>query len=126
MIRRQLLVRLEPLLLIAVGGFAGANLRHFVDLLVSSSLPATLAVNVVGSFALGVLVYDSLAQPAIADNSRLVFGTGFLSSFTTYSTFVLDTVLSDPLTAGGYLAVSYLVGFLAVVAGRWFVGGGGA
>ncbi|WP_253738925.1 fluoride efflux transporter FluC [Halohasta salina] len=79
---RQLLTRLEPILLIAVGGFAGANLRGFVDLLVPGSLAGTLAVNVLGSFALGVLVYDSLGQPAIADNARLVFGTGFLSSFT--------------------------------------------
>jgi CrcB protein len=122
--RRQLLTQLEPILLIAVGGFAGANLRQFVDLLVPGTLPGTLAVNVLGSFALGVLVYDSLDQQAIADNSRLVFGTGFLSSFTTYSTFMLDALLAEPLTALGYVGVSYLCGFLAVLVGRWFVGGG--
>ncbi|ATW90019.1 CrcB protein [Halohasta litchfieldiae] len=124
MIRRQLLTQLEPTLLIAVGGFAGANLRQFVDLLVPGTLPGTLAVNILGSFALGVLIYDSLDQQAIGDNSRLVFGTGFLSSFTTYSTFVIDTLLAEPLTAVGYVGVSYLCGFLAVLVGRWFVGGG--
>ncbi|MEA1931904.1 MAG: CrcB family protein [Euryarchaeota archaeon] len=121
---KQLLSQLEPILLIAVGGFAGANLRHFVDLLMPGTLPGTLAVNVLGSFALGVLVYDSLGQSAIGDNSRLVFGTGFLSSFTTYSAFVLDTVLTEPLTALGYVGVSYAGGFLAVLAGRQFVRGG--
>lgn len=121
---RQLLSGLEPILLIAVGGFAGANLRHFVDLLVPGTLPSTLAVNILGSFALGVLVYDSLGQPAITDNARLVFGTGFLSSFTTYSTFVLDAVLTEPLTAVGYVGVSYLSGFLAVLGGRAFIPGG--
>lgn len=125
MIRRQLLTQLEPLLLIAVGGFAGANLRHFVDLAIPGTLSGTLAVNVLGSFALGVLVYDSMHRPAIADNSRLVFGTGFLSSFTTYSTFVVDTLLVAPVTAVGYLGVSYCLGFFAVLAGRAFVGGGG-
>jgi len=125
MIRRQLLKQVEPILLIAVGGFAGANLRQFVDLLVAGTLQGTLTVNILGSFALGVIVYDSLDQPAIADNSRLVFGTGFLSSFTTYSTFVTDTLLAEPLTAVGYVGVSYLSGFLAVFIGQWFIGGGG-
>jgi len=124
MLRRQLLTTLEPILLIAIGGFAGANLRYVVDLAVPGTLPGTFLVNVIGSFALGVLVYDSLGQPAIADNSRLVFGTGFLSSFTTYSTFVLDIILTAPLTALGYVGASYAVGFLAVLAGRWFVVGG--
>jgi len=121
---RQLLSRLEPILLIAVGGFAGANLRYFVDLL-AGGLSGTLVVNVAGSFALAVLVYDSLDTPTIADNSRLVFGTGFLSSFTTYSTFVLDTILVEPVVALGYVGGSYLLGFGAVLVGRRFVYGGG-
>jgi len=121
---RQLLTRLEPILLIAVGGFAGANLRYFVDLL-AGGLSGTFLVNVAGSFALGVLVYDSVGEPAIADNSRLVFGTGFLSSFTTYSTFVLDIVLVEPAVAAGYVAASYLVGFGVVIAARQVVAGGG-
>jgi CrcB protein len=123
--RRQLLTQLEPIFLIAIGGFAGANLRYVVDLLAPGGLLGTFLVNVIGSFALGVLVYDSLNQPAIADNSRLVFGTGFLSSFTTYSTFVIEAVRSEPQVAVGYVGASYIVGFLAVIAGRQFVGGGG-
>lgn len=121
---RQHLTQLEPILLIAVGGFAGANLRHFVDLAVPGTLSGTLLVNVVGSFALGVLVYDSLGEAGVADNSRLVFGTGFLSSFTTYSTFVVDSLLVAPATALGYVGASYLVGFLAVLASRRVMGGG--
>ena len=120
---RQLLSRLEPILLIAVGGFAGANLRYFVDLL-AGGLSGTFVVNVVGSFALGVLVYDSLGEPMITDNSRLVFGTGFLSSFTTYSTFILDSILVEPAVALGYVAASYLTGFGAVLVARWFIYGG--
>lgn len=121
---RPLLTGLEPILLIAVGGFAGANLRHAVDLVVPGSLAATFLVNVVGSFVLGVLVYDSMTDPAIGENSRLVFGTGFLSSFTTYSTFVIDALSTAPLSAVGYVGGSYLVGFLAVLAGRAVIVGG--
>jgi len=122
--RRQFLTRLEPFLLVGIGGFAGANLRYALDLIVPGVVVGTFLVNVLGSFALGVLVYDSLNSPAIAENSRLVFGTGFLSSFTTYSNFVLDTILVEPLTAAGYVLASYIVGFLAVVAGRAFTEGG--
>jgi len=120
---RQLLKQLEPILLIAVGGFAGTNLRHFVDLLVGG-LPSTFIVNVVGSFALGVVVYDSLREPILTSNTRLVFATGFLSSFTTYSTFVLDIILVEPAVAIGYVAASYLTGFGAVLVARRFVYGG--
>jgi len=122
---RQLLTRLEPILLIAIGGFAGANLRHVVDLAVPGTLSGTFLVNVVGSFALGVLVYDSVGEPVVADTARLVFGTGFLSSFTTYSTFVVDSLLVAPATALGYVGASYAVGFLAVLAARQIVSGGG-
>ncbi len=121
---RPLLTQLEPILLVAVGGFAGANLRYFIDLL-AGGLSGTFIVNVAGSFALGVLVYDSLREPAIADNSRLVFGTGFLSSFTTYSTFVLDIILVEPTVAVGYIGASYLTGFVAVIVARRVVYGGG-
>lgn len=122
--RRRFLETLEPVLLIGIGGFAGANLRYAVDLVVPGVVVGTFLVNVLGSFALGVLVYDSLSRPVIAENSRLVFGTGFLSSFTTYSTFVLDTILVEPLTAVGYVFGSYLVGFLAVIVGRAFITSG--
>ncbi|XVH32165.1 fluoride efflux transporter FluC [Haloferacaceae archaeon DSL9] len=124
--RRRLLEELEPILLIAIGGFAGVNLRHFADLFVSQSLFATFLVNVAGSFALAVLVYDSLSEPIVAARSRLVFGTGFLSSFTTYSTFVLGATQASLTGAAIYVGASYLCGFLAVVLGRAFVRGGGA
>ncbi len=122
--RQRFLKKLEPVLLVGIGGFAGANLRYAVDIVIPSVVVGTFLVNVVGSFALGVLVYDSLDSPVIAENSRLVFGTGFLSSFTTYSTFVLDTIRIEPLLAAGYVLSSYIVGFLAVLAGKVVTEGG--
>ena len=55
----HVLTRLEPLVLIAVGGFAGAALRHVVALALPGAFPwGTLAANALGSFALGAVLYE--------------------------------------------------------------------
>ena len=46
----------QAVVLVAVGGFAGANLRYLGALLVPSTLAATAAVNVVGCLVLGFLL----------------------------------------------------------------------
>ena len=107
----------EVVFLIAVGGFAGANLRHVLSLFVPG-LGGTFAANVLGCFALGFLVYEAELVGVVARETSYVAGTGFLSSFTTYSTFALDTVQSTPLVGLGYVAASYAVGFAAVLLGR--------
>lgn len=105
-------------LLVAVGGFVGATARHAVDVAVGGLLagPATgagtLAANVVGSFALGLLV----ARASDA-RTRLLVGTGALSSFTTYSAFVADAVALGPSAGAGYVAASYATGFAAATLG---------
>jgi CrcB protein len=106
-------------LLVACGGFLGAVARYGVDVAVGEPTGAgTLAVNAAGSFALGVLVSSPTTTRA-----RLFVGTGALSSFTTYSTFVGDAVALGGLAGSGYVAASYAVGFAAAVAGLR-VGGG--
>jgi CrcB protein len=115
------LVRLETVLLIAVGGFAGSNLRYFVELTIPSTLGATFAVNVLGSFALALILTEASTIGALSDRAKFVFGTGFLSSFTTFSTFVLDVVSADPLVGLGYVVASYVTAFVAVLLGRTVV-----
>ena len=107
----------EIVFLIAVGGFVGANLRHVLSLLVPG-LGGTFAANVLGCFALGFLVYEAELVGVVARETSYVAGTGFLSSFTTYSTCALETVQSAPLVGLGYVAASYAVGFTAVLIGR--------
>jgi CrcB protein len=106
--------------LVAIGGFAGSNLRYFVDLLVGG-LAATLLVNVVGSFALGVVVYGALRLGRLAPGTRAVLATGFLSSLTTYSTFAVQTVQSSPTVLVGNVLANYALGFAGVLAGRTLV-----
>ena len=102
---------------VAAGGYLGANGRYGVSLLVAGTLEATLIVNVVGSFLLGALVYRRVAVGAWSSRLGLLFGTGFLSSFTTYSTFVLDAT-THPGHAIPYVLASYALGFGAVLLAR--------
>lgn len=108
---------IESLVLIAIGGFAGANLRYLLGDVVGGAT-GTLFVNVLGSFALGFLLYEARYSGIISKRSRIVVGTGFLSSFTTYSTFALEAV-GFGIAGAGYVATSYTLGFAGVLAGRW-------
>lgn len=84
------------LLAVAVGGAVGAPARYVVDTVVGqrvrSELPwGTYVINVMGSFLLGVVV-------GLADHHHVsstvvdLVGTGFCGSFTTFSTFIFETV----------------------------------
>jgi CrcB protein len=109
--------RQRAVVLVALGGFAGATLRYLAELVVPSSLGATATVNVVGCLALGAVFYVD-QYSGISPATKAALATGFLGSFTTYSTFVVDTLESRPAVAAGYLAGSYALGFGAVLLGR--------
>ncbi len=99
--------------LVAAGGFLGAVTRYGIDVATGDVTGVgTLLVNVLGSFVLGLLVTQ-----AVSVRIRLLVGTGFVSSFTTYSTFAADTVALGTVTGTGYVFVSYASGFLAAVGG---------
>jgi CrcB protein len=110
--------------LVALGGFAGATTRHAVTLVLPAAFPwGTLAVNVVGSFLLGLVVYGTRRWGPISPRMRLVVSTGFISSFTTYSTFAVETAGLDPTLAVLNVVGNYTLGFLAVLSAlaviRW-------
>jgi len=113
------LASVETIVLVGIGGFAGSNLRYFVSLFFPG-LQGTLLVNVLGSFALGVLVYEALQVGTLASETKLAASTGFISSFTTYSTFAVETVLT-PEWAIANIVGSYALGFAGVLAGRTVV-----
>lgn len=110
------------ILIVGIGGFAGSNLRYFVELVVPPTLVATATVNVLGCLALGFLFYENLFAGEISQSSRTVLATGFISSFTTYSTFVIDAVTATPTIGLAYLGGSYALGFVGVVLGRGLAG----
>jgi fluoride exporter len=85
-------------LLVAAGGAIGAALRHGVGLLSLRHLPstwpwATFTVNILGGFAMGMLVgWLALKAEGAGQDLRLFLATGLLGGFTTFSAFSLETV----------------------------------
>lgn len=79
----------SPAVLIGLGGAVGALLRYATTaVLDGESFPyGTMAVNVVGSFALGLLWFSGVGTDAL-----LFAGAGVCGSYTTYSSFAFDTV----------------------------------
>jgi CrcB protein len=113
--------RTLDLLAVIAGGAVGATLRHLVGLAVAGR-GGTLVANVVGSFLLGALLAGAVAGGRLPGRGRLVLGTGLLSSFTTYSTFAVETATASPSLAVGYVVVTYALGFAGVLAGRAVAG----
>lgn len=105
----------EAVVLIAVGGALGASLRYLLGGVAGDALLTTLAINGVGSFLLGLMLFQGDVEWILDKRLQYIFGTGFLASFTTYSTFVADIALSAPPIAIGYLVASYVAGFGGVL-----------
>ena len=102
--------RLDPVL-VASGGFLGAVLRWGVGVAVPGEA-GTLVVNVVGSFVLGLLV-----TLVTNHRTRIFVGTGLLSSFTTYSTFAVETAALGATMGLLNVGANYALGFAAAMAG---------
>jgi CrcB protein len=84
-------------LLIAVFGALGAISRYALDGWISDATRGqfpwgTLVINLVGSFALGVVVELTTSRLLPHPNWRIALGIGFLGAFTTFSTFTYETV----------------------------------
>ncbi|MGW0809878.1 fluoride efflux transporter FluC [Nonomuraea sp. NPDC002799] len=110
---------------VAVGGGAGAVARHLLtETLMGASHPLpwpTLVVNTAGCLLLGLLTGELTTRPPHSRSLRMLLGTGFLGGFTTFSHLVDGvrelTVGGSPGWAAVYLALSVVLGLLAVWAG---------
>lgn len=109
---------IEAVILVAVGGFFGANARYAIGL-VYPGLSGTFIANVTGSFLLGFVVYEAMYTDYVTERGRLLLSTGFLSSYTTYSTFAYESVVVESMLGVVNVAASYTFGFLGVLLGRW-------
>ncbi|NKE46017.1 fluoride efflux transporter CrcB [Roseomonas frigidaquae] len=104
------------ILLVALGGAIGSVLRYAIALLAVETLGiafpwGTLAVNILGSGAIGVA-----AALGVQGEMRLLLVTGLLGGFTTFSAFSLETGLlfeRSPWIAAVYVAASLLLGLAA-------------
>jgi CrcB protein len=112
-------------LLVFLGGGLGAMARHGVNraglALMGPGFPWwTLAVNVAGSLAIGLLagLFGALET---GHNARLFLVTGFLGGFTTFSAFSLDALTlwerGAQLQAGLYILSSIILSLAAAALG---------
>lgn len=113
-------------LAIALGGAAGAVSRYWLSTIAErlngSGFPVgTFLVNLLGSFAIGLVFMFFLERQALVDSWRPLLVIGFLGAFTTFSTFSLDALLlfqqGHYNTALFYIVSSVLLCLLAVFAG---------
>ena len=125
------MITLFPVML---GGAIGAALRYLAGIALSSpsqhGFPyATLAVNLAGGFAMGVLAALVLRGVA-SETVRLFIGVGVLGGFTTFSAFSLETFgmieRGDFTIAALYITVSVIGSVAFLGAGMALVSGFGA
>lgn len=115
---------LRQLLLVALGGALGSAMRYLTAILLArhytGSIPlATLVVNVLGCFLIGLLIGLCSETTYL----RLLFITGFCGGFTTFSTFTAESYVMFREGAYGlallYIAGSVLIGLLALWIGLY-------
>ncbi|MEO1207252.1 MAG: fluoride efflux transporter CrcB [Pseudomonadota bacterium] len=115
-------------LLAAGGGAIGAGARYLVGVATlrvvgpATTFPwATLTVNVLGSFAMGVLIEVLASRFSASNELRIFLATGVLGGFTTFSAFSLEVVELMERKASGiaavYVASSVALSVLALFAG---------
>ena len=111
--------------LVMLGAALGAALRWRLDWSVSRRWPgplpwATLSINVLGSFALS-LVVGLFAAGAVSASAVALLGTGVCGGFTTFSTFAFEVVdlarRGRWAGAAAYVALSVGLSLVAAAAG---------
>lgn len=85
-------------LLIAAGAALGANARYLVGTWAGARFGAdfpygTLLVNVTGSLALGFLSALVIGRLRLSPDARLLLAVGFLGSYTTFSSYTVESMV---------------------------------
>lgn len=121
---------IKELAIIFIGGGFGSALRYGSQIIINNFAPsqlphfpwATLAINIAGSFLIG-LFYAISARFHIPADIRLLLTTGLCGGFTTFSTFShegLELMQNGRITEFAlYVTASIALGIAATFAGSW-------
>lgn len=111
---------------IALGGGIGSFLRYTLTSVIARNLGTlfpygTLAVNVIGSFIMGITIeYLSKTLPH-SNELRAFLAIGILGGFTTFSAFSLDSITlferGSPMLAIAYIITSVVLSIITIFAG---------
>ena len=112
---------MEKLLSVAIGGAAGALARYGTVVAYQRFAPSTfplaiLTVNVLGSLLFGLIWAYAEDREWISENMRLLVLTGFLGSFTTFSTFAFDEAMFIRSSSWALFAANLLISNAAALA----------
>jgi CrcB protein len=126
-LKNETLMNIYKLLMVGLGGFLGSVSRYVTVLSIDARLNAlypygTLAVNVIGSFLLGVYTV-AIRKAEMGEYWRLFLGIGFCGGFTTFSAYAWEnfSLIQQKLivTSLAYALGSVVAGLLALAAGVW-------
>jgi len=119
---------------ICFGGALGTGARYLLSgwilAFAGTSFPwGTLAVNVTGSFLLGVITQIALTTRLLNPTLRLALSVGLLGGFTTYSTFNYETIaylrnrawMYGTLNVAATVLLCLAAGFGGLAAARWMI-----
>lgn len=113
---------MKSLIYVCAGGFLGAAARYvlgrYIGRIWKGSFPmGTFAINITGSFLLGLLVFCPTLSGWLGKDAVLGAGVGFLGSFTTFSTLEYETLQllekRKMAAAAAYVTASFGIGFVA-------------
>lgn len=114
------------LIYIGFGGFLGAISRYSISKWVETRWESvfpygTLAVNMIGSFLLGLIMTIFLEKGITHPYLRVAITTGFLGALTTFSTFGYETMMlledKEVLFAGVNILANLILGLISVMIG---------
>jgi CrcB protein len=102
--------------LVALGGAMGSALRYYAYTHFGARPFTTFAVNITGSFLIGLLTATTSSGAV-----RVFVGTGILGGFTTFSAWQMEALVASHGKAGTATSLTILFGSLAVgFAACWF------
>jgi len=120
---------IKQLLLVFIGGGLGSTLRFIVGRWLNSTengIPyGTFATNILGSLLIGIILGMAAKNDGLSESQTLLLATGFCGGFTTFSTFAYENhvfLKSGDFTSFAFYTIgSFIIGFLAVFGGMYFL-----
>ena len=120
---------IKNIAVVGAGSFIGGAARYLVSLMMkgtSKGFPwATLAVNLVGCFLIGLLWGLFSKNGTEGNNWSLFLTVGMCGGFTTFSTFSKEAIMmlqsGNIWSFAGYVAISVVAGIALVALGNFLV-----
>jgi len=119
---------MQRFLIVCGAGAVGCGARYLISLWAQERLGArlpygTLLVNIIGAFAIALVMELSIRIADFPPNLRLALATGLLGGLTTYSSFNYETtqlaLSGSLLRAAANLVLTVIACLAAGLAGLW-------